>query len=227
MNDLIAIDTETGGAGPTQCTTHAMLMLAAYYRTETVESTFKVYILPTPGLIVDPLAAAVNGYTPEEWQRREAVPEYAACIRFFSWLLTARRTLFPDWQQDRRRCRVRFLAHNSAHDEGFLNAMLARNGLLDEVYAPRDVLAADTSEAAAAARWECSMHTLMALQRIGIGGIPTGASLNHCIAWLTQTSVEDTIAIRGTHDSGADAQWAYQTMERLIAAAKQTMILPV
>lgn len=207
--NLVAIDTETGGAGPNQCETHAMIQLGAYYRTaDGTGHRFCVSILPAARLIIDPRAAAVNGYSPEEWERRSAVSEQVAVIRFFQFILEAR------WRLDSPDRRIRFLAHNAGHDQGFLNSMLDRCGFMDEVYAPRDILA--TSDAPAAARWQCSQSAMGLLRDAGIIDTP-GVSLDDGVAWMTGRAKAEVVAARGTHDAGADAESAWLLYHHMVA----------
>jgi DNA polymerase III epsilon subunit-like protein len=98
---LIAIDTETGGTDPRR---HALLSISACHVLNP-ENSFSVFILPEPDQLVDPAAAAVNGYTPDLWRERGAVPLAEAMRLFKAWL--------PYGGNDA-------LAHNAPFDKGFI-----------------------------------------------------------------------------------------------------------
>ena len=80
MNDLIAIDTETGGTNPRR---HALLSIGA---ATLAGARFHRYILPIAGAEIEPAAAAVNGYTREKWAARGAVGLSTAMLEFREWL---------------------------------------------------------------------------------------------------------------------------------------------
>ena len=100
---LVAIDTETGGTNPA---TDALLSISACLF-DTPHNTFTVFIDPEPGLNIEPEAAAVNGYTPELWKQRGAVPLATALRIFKNWLPARGNT--P-------------LAHNATFDRQFIEA---------------------------------------------------------------------------------------------------------
>ena len=81
MTGVVAIDTETGGVGELQCRTHALLSVGMYMRIGDEERKFGVYVRPAPGLLIDPGAVRVNGYSPEVWERMGAVDEPVAAMR--------------------------------------------------------------------------------------------------------------------------------------------------
>ena len=85
MRDLDFVDTETGGFDASR---HALLEVAVVRvdpRTLEERGRLVARVRPAPGLVVDPEAAAVNGYTPEEWAtaptEAEALPAVAAMLR--------------------------------------------------------------------------------------------------------------------------------------------------
>jgi len=100
---LIAIDTETGGLNPER---DALLSISAC-RFEDPNNTFTVFIEPDPNMNIDAQAAAVNGYTPELWKERGAVPLAVALRTFKAWLPYSGNT--P-------------LAHNASFDRMFIEA---------------------------------------------------------------------------------------------------------
>lgn len=106
---IIAIDTEIGGVNPQ---TDALLSISACYF-EAPTKTFTAFIKPDPGLNLNPEAVAVNGYSPEEWERRGAVPLLEALRRFKAWLPYSGNT--P-------------LAHNATFDRQFIEAAERRTG---------------------------------------------------------------------------------------------------
>lgn len=103
MNDLIAIDTETGGTNPRR---HALLSIGA---ATLAGARFHRYILPIAGAEIDPEAAAVNGYSSEKWEARGAVGLFTAMLEFREWLTV----------QKKGGARVP-LAHNASFDRMFL-----------------------------------------------------------------------------------------------------------
>jgi DNA polymerase III epsilon subunit-like protein len=79
---IIAIDTETGGTNPSKS---ALLSISACHLADRSKN-FTVFIQPAEGLEIDAEAAAVNGYSPELWKERGAVPLLDALRRFKAWL---------------------------------------------------------------------------------------------------------------------------------------------
>jgi DNA polymerase III epsilon subunit-like protein len=106
---IIAIDTETGGIEPGKS---ALLSISACYYDQP-EKTFNVYINPDPSLEINAEAAKVNGYTPELWQERGAIPLREALFRFKNWL--PRSGNAP-------------LGHNANFDRGFIEAAEKQTG---------------------------------------------------------------------------------------------------
>lgn len=100
---IIAIDTETGGTNPN---TDALLSISAC-QFDDPKKQFTVFVAPDPELKIEPEAIAVNGYTPELWLQRGAVPLREALYRFKSWLPFSGNT--P-------------LAHNASFDKDFIEA---------------------------------------------------------------------------------------------------------
>lgn len=113
---LMGLDTETGGLHPA---VHALLSVAVVCDWA---PPMVVYITPEsqPGKSVEPMAAKVNGYTPELWAERGAVPLRVAMERLQGWLY--------DRKQERREVRV--VAHNAAFDEGFLREAERGSGVV-------------------------------------------------------------------------------------------------
>lgn len=100
---IIAIDTETGGTNPAK---HPLLSISACL-VERPEKNFTVFIQPDPKLTIEAEAARVNGYTPELWIKRGAVPLRVALARFKAWLPYS----------GNAPC-----AHNADFDEDFMSA---------------------------------------------------------------------------------------------------------
>ena len=107
--DFIAIDTETGGLDSTEC---ALLSIAAVPSWDA--PPFHVYILPVGRL--EKKALEVNGYTPELWAARGALPEKHAL-----WELQR-------WEHGIGR-RYQMAAHNAGFDLLFMEAVQARTGI--------------------------------------------------------------------------------------------------
>lgn len=119
---LIALDTETGGILPSR---HALLSIAAVpllpphqypYRPDVA---FTRYILPAEGRLIDPEAAAINGYSPERWTELHAVPLAQAMLDFEDWLART----FAQHPTSR------LLAHNAGFDKAFLDEAAAMTGV--------------------------------------------------------------------------------------------------
>ena len=106
---IIAIDTETGGLDPRKS---ALLSISAC-QLQYPDKKFNVFILPESGLEIHPKAAEVNGYTPELWKERGAIPLLEALRRFKTWLPFAGNG--P-------------LAHNAPFDKSFIEAAEERAG---------------------------------------------------------------------------------------------------
>ncbi len=107
---FIALDTETGGLDASTC---ALLSIAAVPSWEA--PPFSIHILPVGRITAK--AAAVNGYTPEEWARRGAVPLKVAAFEFQRWLFSL----------DSRRFDL--AAHNAGFDALFILAFQQRTGV--------------------------------------------------------------------------------------------------
>ncbi|NBV89298.1 MAG: 3'-5' exonuclease, partial [Betaproteobacteria bacterium] len=75
----IAVDTETGGF-ESQVETHALLSIAAVASW----GCPPFYVKIQPDGLIDPGAAAKNGYTPERWA--DALPVKVALLEFQRWL---------------------------------------------------------------------------------------------------------------------------------------------
>ena len=105
MSDLIGLDTETGGIYPA---VNPLLSLALVPSWDAPETT--IYILPEPGKIIGPDAARINGYTPEVWAERGAVPLHRAMLMLAAHL----ERLFSEKKE------ARLVAHNAGFDRSFL-----------------------------------------------------------------------------------------------------------
>lgn len=105
MKDTIALDTETGGLCPS---VHALLSIGAACSWS--NETFLVYLQPARGRLVEPAAAAVNGYAEGLWEERGAVDLETGWGRWLQWL----------GQRLEERPGAVVLAHNAAFDRGFL-----------------------------------------------------------------------------------------------------------
>ena len=190
---IAAIDTETGGAGELECTTHALLSIgAAVDLQDGTRRTFHTYVLPDPGimgLIISDGAVAVNGYSPDLWREKEAVSEREALQRLINWIIRwwVNR---GEWAADQK---VALVAHNAGHDRGFLTAAIDRCGLRDEW------------ESLVSRRWRCSCALLGALQDAGRLSAEHGASLDNLTALRTGTDIETVKARRGIHTADMDA----------------------
>jgi DNA polymerase III epsilon subunit-like protein len=109
--DFISLDTETGGLDSAEC---ALLSIAAVPSWDA--PPFSVHILPVGR--IDAVAAEVNGYTPELWAKKGAVPPKVAMLEFQRWLFEVRND---------RRCDM--AAHNAGFDLLFMSAVQARTGI--------------------------------------------------------------------------------------------------
>jgi DNA polymerase III epsilon subunit-like protein len=161
---FIAIDTETGGTLPSR---HALLSIGAtLYIPDSMEmscSWISRYILPAEGKTIDPEAAAINGYTPERWTEREAVPLEEAMIDFHHWL----KKCYDEHPT------TRLLAHNAGFDKAFLEEAAAMTGISLPV-----------SHA-----WRCSMQLFGHLMDQGI--VPEGSlKLSRLAAMSGQVQTE-------------------------------------
>lgn len=134
---FIAIDTETGGLDATEC---ALLSIAAVPSWDA--PPFSIHILPVGR--IEPKAAEVNGYTPELWAQRGAVPPKVAAFEFQRWL----------YQHDLLLRDV--AAHNAGFDALFLLALQQRTGV--DLCLP--------------GIWHCTKIKLQALREDGI--LPPG-----------------------------------------------------
>lgn len=108
--DFIAIDTETGGLDATEC---ALLSIAAV--PSWGAEPFVALIQPVGK--IEKKAAAVNGYTPELWAERGAMPAKFAAIELQRWL----------YQFHGRRFDL--AAHNAGFDALFVLAFQQLTGI--------------------------------------------------------------------------------------------------
>lgn len=114
----IAIDTETGGIYPSQNPLLSIGAVASWM----LHSPLTIYVLPAPWLTIDPEAAALNGYTPERWKVRGAVPLEEAMKRLSAWL-----EQYNDWSPWENGARI--VAHNSGFDRSFLEESARVTGI--------------------------------------------------------------------------------------------------
>lgn len=138
---LLVIDTETGSLDPR---TGALLDIAAVeLRDGEVGRTFRRRVLPGLGLVIEPEAAACNGYTPELWAEMGAVSEEDAIIDFLNFVGEVRG--LTGEQESTLACvvaefagveikvcvnpdlpRLTWAGHNVAFDRGFIGEAVAR-----------------------------------------------------------------------------------------------------
>lgn len=209
---LVAIDTETGGAGELQCTTHALLSVGAYISLTDAAGaprplTFHQLILPEPHLKIEEEARAVNGYNYADWKRRGAVDEHTALMRFLNW--TAMVYAVAGMQGGEK---LQFLSHNVGHDRGFLYAGLTRTGMLG------------TLSEMVSRRWECSCAALGYWRRKY--GIPGGCSQDDLVALQTGVSLEAVKKNRGVHRADDDALICYYGYQWLQVATPADVLWP-
>ncbi len=110
---LIASDTETGGFVPEK---NALLSIGMVELTPDLlptERRLHIFILPEPGFSVDEGAAKVNGYTPELWAERKAIPLKDAMQQVADWM--------PE--------KAEALAHNAPFDKSFIHHAEALTGI--------------------------------------------------------------------------------------------------
>lgn len=194
LSSLLALDTETGGAGERQCRTHALLSVGIFAPPVPVlpvrdGASFEGFCHAHPGLAVDPGAVAVNGYSAERWQEHGAVPEGELLARAIAYLAFLR--------AERRVQRITLVAHNAGHDRGFMECALERHGLLP------------AWNKIVSHRWECSQAAFAFAQRGGL--VPRGsASLDALTAARLNISLAEAKAQRAGHAALKDAQlcWA-------------------
>lgn len=139
--ELIGIDTETGGIYPA---VNPLLSVALVPSWDAPVTT--IYVLPEEGKIIEPDAAKLNGYTPEVWAERGAVPLHRAMLMFAASL----QQLLAEKKE------ARLVAHNAGFDRSFVE----ENARPFEIELPGRY------------QWECSMHELGSL--INDGLIPRG-----------------------------------------------------
>lgn len=137
----IGFDTETGGIYPAVNPLLSMALVPSWDAPVTT-----IYVLPEEGKIIEPDAAKVNGYTPEVWAERGAVPLHRAMLMFAASL----QQLLAEKKE------ARLVAHNAGFDRSFV----------EENARPFQI------ELPGRYQWECSMHELGSL--INDGLIPRG-----------------------------------------------------
>lgn len=202
--NLIAVDTECGDAGPQNCESAALLSIggAAFVPcgAERKLVTFQRLVIPEPGLRIEPGAVEVNGYSRERWAERGAVPEGGAVKEWIQWVAGV---AFQCGEE-----RAVMLAHNAGHDSGFLMAALRRQGFVGEW------------EAVASRRWRCSCAVLGAAQDVGLVPGEMGASLDALTALRTGVTLEEAKAARGIHDADGDAELCLLGYEWLLGVMR-------
>jgi len=194
-NTIIAVDTETGGAGELQCRSHALLSIGAYYLTPEGGPPVKFHqlILPEEHLKMEPEAVAVNGYDREVWKMGGAVDEARAILRFLNWLAMAKAVL--------RDGKLQLVAHNAGHDRGFINAAFNRYSLLDTL---------EGDDGLISRRWRCSCALMGSLQDVGILPREGGASLDNLTALRLGVGIDSVKAMRKVHTADLDAELCWR-----------------
>jgi len=111
----IVVDVETGGLDERH---HALLEIGAIFVVEgSARRSFSLRVQPEPSLVVDPEAAAVNGYTADSWS---GLPEAQVLGAFAAWVQLVNATEgTPD--------RADWIGHNCDFDRRFLRAAYERN----------------------------------------------------------------------------------------------------
>lgn len=137
----IGFDTETGGVYPA---VNPLLSIALVPSWDAPETT--IYVLPEPGKLIEPDAARINGYTPEGWAARGAVPLHRAMLIFAASL----QQLLAEKKE------ARLVAHNAGFDRSFV----------EEAARPFQI------ELPGRYQWECSMSEFGSL--INDGLLPAG-----------------------------------------------------
>jgi DNA polymerase III epsilon subunit-like protein len=109
---IYAIDTETGGFKPAL---NALLSITLVELSDDLMPTrhLDLFILPESDRTVEEGAAKINGYTPELWAERKAIPLRDAFLRIQEWLATGQQAL----------------AHNAPFDREFVLHQEQRLGL--------------------------------------------------------------------------------------------------
>jgi DNA polymerase III epsilon subunit-like protein len=138
--ELIGLDTETGGIYPAINPLLSIALIPSWNAPETT-----IYVLPEPGKIIDAEAGAINGYTPELWAERGAVPLHRALLM----LGLSLQALLAEKKE------ARLVAHNAGFDRSFLEEATRNYQELPGRY-----------------QWECSMMEMGSL--INDGVIPPG-----------------------------------------------------
>ena len=200
---LIAIDTETGGAGETQCMTHALLSVGMYAELPdgaggVREFSFHQLIIPEMGLRVDDEARRVNGFTLTKWRDGGAVNESVAMMRALNWISMV--YAFGGVEAPQK---LQMVAHNAGHDRGFFHAALERHRMLPTVLE------------LVSRRWECSCAALGFWRRAT--ATPGECSLDALTALRTKSTVEAVKAARGVHTADADALECYRGYQWMLA----------
>lgn len=200
MDGVVGVDTETGGL---HCETDALLSVGIFTMLPgEVPFSLVVYIVPNPGLRMDPEALLVNGYTEEKWRARGAVVECVGVMRVLGFLSEIRRKVGK---------RLSLVAHNAGFDGGFLGAAFERYEALPLLHGDDGV---------ASRRWECSCATLGAVRRAGLLP-PGGCSLDDLVAVRTGTPLLVVKEQRGTHAADVDARVCWHGYQWLLELMRQ------
>jgi DNA polymerase III epsilon subunit-like protein len=103
---FLAIDVETGGLDSSSC---ALLSIAAvlFDSQFRIEKKWHAFLLPFEQKLILPQAIAINGYTPEGWKRKGAIPLRIGLSALRNWILCLPTTFIP-------------IAHSASFDASFL-----------------------------------------------------------------------------------------------------------
>jgi DNA polymerase III epsilon subunit-like protein len=185
--EFIALDTETGGLNAAEC---ALLSIGAVPSWDA--PPFLCYILPQGRL--DPRAVEVNGYSPELWAKRGAVPLKLALWEFQRWLFGVR---------DRR---YEIAAHNAGFDLMFMMAAEARTGINLDL--PKI--------------WHCTKILMKEAQEAGLYQGPTSHHLNDLGEvsgfWKGELRFEAHDALQDARCCMHGLLWLRSLTERRVAA---------
>jgi DNA polymerase III epsilon subunit-like protein len=109
---ITSVDTETGGLSAAK---NSLLSIALVQADEDLQpkAELNIFIQPQPGLSIHPEAVKVNGYSPELWEERGAVPLAQAMKTIQEWLPS----------------NTTALAHNAFFDSSFFYAAAMRTGM--------------------------------------------------------------------------------------------------
>lgn len=115
---LYALDTETGGFKEKE---HALLSIALVEITTNGAADrreIELFCLPDAGKIITDEAAAVNGYTPEKWKERGALPLQHQLLAMGCWLYGQQ----TEENKNEPVEQIGIVAHNASFDKRFMVA---------------------------------------------------------------------------------------------------------